>query len=98
MIEPALLDEALLVVQLGEFLPDRVDQLYLSPREAHQHRDHALSPGRSVGSRGSDDGPEVVAGRTRTLFRAKAKTELVPEMKQVNFFLLLTCQYQYFSV
>ena len=86
MIGPALLDEALLVVQLGEFLPDRVDQLYLSPREPHQHRDHALSPGGSVGSRGSDDGPEVVAGRTRTLFRAKSQDRISPGNESNQFF------------
>ena len=69
MNEPALLDQALFVVQLGEFLPDRVDQLDLSPRETHQHGDDALSTGGSVG--GGDDGPEVVARGTRTLFHAE---------------------------
>lgn len=71
--EPALLDQSLLVVQLGEFLPDRVDQLDLSPRETHQHRDDALSPGGSVG--GSDDGTKVVARGTRTLFHGEVKQD-----------------------
>ena len=68
--EPALLDEPLLVVQLGEFLPDRVDQLDLTSREAHQHRDHALAAGRGVGRAGHHR-PEVVARRTRTLLCTK---------------------------
>ena len=72
--EPALLNEPLLVVQLGEFLPDRVDQLDLSSREAHQHRDHALAAGRGIGRAGHHR-PEVVARRTRTLFRTKIKNK-----------------------
>ena len=73
--EPALLDEPLLVVQLGELLPDRVDQLDLPSREAHQHRDHALAAGRGVGRAGHHR-PEVVARRTRTLFRAKFRIKI----------------------
>ena len=69
--EPALLDESLLVVKLRKLLPDRVDQLDLSSSKADQHRDDALAAaGRGVG-RAGHHGPEVVARRTRTLFRAK---------------------------
>ena len=72
--EPALLDESLLVVQLGELLPDRVDQLDLSSSKADQHRDDALAPGGRVG--GGDDGTKVVARRTRTLFCTKFRIKM----------------------